>query len=161
MIISFIVAMGRNRIIGKDNALPWKLPADMKRFREITTGKPVIMGRKTFESLGKPLPNRTNIILTRDNDFVVDGGIVVHSPEEAIQKAAGAEEAMVIGGTSLFRQFFPLARRMYLTIIDDDFEGDALFPEFNQDEWIETQRIEHEPDDKNKYHYTFLTLERK
>ena len=161
MIISLIVAMGRNRVIGKDNALPWKLPADMKRFREITTGKPVIMGRKTFESIGHALPKRTNIVMTRDADFRTDGCIVVHSPEDALHAAMGAEEAVVIGGSSVFEQFLPKIGRMYLTIINEDFEGQSLFPEFDMDEWYEVERREFAPDEKNMYSYTFLTLERK
>ena len=161
MIISLIAAMGRNRVIGKDNALPWKLPADMKRFREITMGKPVIMGRKTFESIGRALPNRTNIIMTRDADFLVDGCVVVHSPEDALRAAGDAEEVMVIGGSSVFEQFLPMANRMYLTMIDEDFQGQSLFPEFDSSEWREVERHEFGPDEKNIYSYTFLTLEKK
>ena len=161
MIISLIVAMGRNRVIGKDNALPWKLPADMKRFREITTGKPIIMGRKTFESIGAVLPNRTNIVMTRDADFRADGCVVVHSPEEALRAAKGAEEVVVIGGSSIFEQFLPKIVRMYLTVIDEDFEGQSLFPEFDSREWREVERHGFLPDEKNIYSYTFLTLEKK
>ena len=161
MIISLIVAMGRNRVIGKDNALPWKLPADMKRFREITTGKPIIMGRKTFESIGAVLPNRTNIVMTRDADFRAEGCVVVHSPEEALRAAGDAEEVMVIGGSSIFEQFLPKIVRMYLTVIDEDFEGQSLFPEFDSREWREVERREFAPDEKNVYPYAFLTLEKK
>lgn len=160
MIISFVAAMSRNRVIGKNNALPWSMPADMKRFRDVTRGKPVIMGRKTFESIGHSLPDRTNIIITRDKDFVADGCTIVHSIEEAITSVGEAEEAMVIGGSSVFQQFLPYAKRMYLTIIDEDIEGDALFPEFDKNEWREQERIAYEPDEKNKYRYVFLTLER-
>ncbi|MDP3770652.1 MAG: type 3 dihydrofolate reductase [bacterium] len=161
MIISLIAAMGRNRVIGKDNALPWKLPADMKRFREITRGKPIIMGRKTFESIGRPLPDRMNIVITREHDYRVDGCVVVHSIEEAIKAAGDAQEIMVIGGTSIFEQFLLLAQKMYITLIDHDFEGDTFFPEFDTKEWNEVERSQHQPDDKNRYRYTFLTLERK
>lgn len=160
MIISLIAAMGRNRVIGKDNALPWKLPADMKRFREVTTGHAIIMGRATFESIGKALPNRLNIVMTRDMNYTAEGCRIVHSVEEALQAAEGNDEVMVIGGTSLFTQFLSLATRIYLTVIDHDFEGDALFPEFNVKEWRETEHHEYEPDEKNVYRYTFLTLER-
>ena len=160
MIISLIAAMGRNRVIGRDNALPWKLPADMKRFWEVTTGKPVIMGRKTFESIGRALPNRTNIIMTRDADFRAGGCLIVHSPEEALAAAKGAEEVIVIGGSSIFEQFLPKAGRMYLTIIAEDFEGQSLFPAFNSAEWWEIERRDFAPDEKNIYSYTFLTLER-
>lgn len=160
MIISFVAAMSRNRVIGKNNALPWSMPADMKRFRDVTRGKPVIMGRKTFESIGHPLPDRTNIIITHDTGFTADGCTIAHSLEEAITSVGEAEEAMVIGGSSVFQQFLPYAKRMYLTIIDEDIEGDALFPEFDKNEWREQERITYEPDEKNKYRYVFLTLER-
>lgn len=161
MIISFIVAMGRNRVIGKDNALPWSLPADMKRFREVTMHKPIIMGRKTFESIGRVLPDRTNIILTRDKNFSADGCMVVHSLQEALHAAEHAEEVFVIGGGLIFKQFLSQVRRMYLTIIDEDFEGDVLFPVFNSQEWKEVEHRAFIPDEKNKYSYTFVTLERK
>lgn len=157
MIISLIAAMGRNRVIGKDNSLPWKLPADMKRFRELTLGKPVVMGRKTFESIGKPLPNRKNIILTRDKNYRADGCIVVHSAKGALKAAEGAQEAMIIGGEQIFREFLPKASRMCLTFIGKDFEGDAYFPEYSKNEWKEVKREEHE----NDYEYAFVDLERK
>lgn len=161
MIISLIAAMGRNRVIGKDNALPWRLPADMKRFKNLTLGKPIIMGRKTFESIGRPLPGRTNIIITRDKDFHAQGCVILHSLDEAITSADGAEELMVIGGSSVFQQFLPYAKRIYLTIIDEDIEGDVFFPEFDKNEWHERERIEYQPDEKNIYRYAFVTLERK
>lgn len=160
MIISLVAAMGRNRVIGKDNALPWKLPADMKRFREITTGHPIVMGRATFESIGRALPNRLNIVMTRDKNYTAEGCRIVHSLQEALQAGAGNDEVMVIGGTSIFVQFLPLAERIYLTVIDHDFEGDAYFPEFDETQWRETERRAYEPDEKNLYRYTFLTLER-
>ena len=156
MIISLIAAMGKNRVIGKDNSLPWKLPADLKRFRQITLGKPVVMGRKTFESLGKPLPNRKNIVITRDKNYKAEGCIVVHSVENALKAAEGNEEVMVIGGEQIFREVLPIANRMYLTFIDKDFEGDAYFPEYNQKEWKETHREEH----KDEYNYAFVDFER-
>lgn len=156
MIISLIAAMGKNRVIGKDNSLPWKLPADMKRFRELTLGKSVMMGRKTFESIGKPLPNRTNIILTRDKNYKAEGCVVVHSAEEALKAAKGSGEIMIAGGEQIFKEFLEKADRMYLTFIDKDFDGDAYFPEYSKDEWKETKREEH----KNDYKYTFVDLER-
>lgn len=161
MIISLIAAMGRNRVIGKDNALPWRLPADMKRFKNLTLGKPIIMGRKTFESIGRPLPDRTNIIITRDKDFHAESCVIVYSLDEAIASVGGAEEIMVIGGSSVFQQFLPYAKRIYLTIIDEDIEGDVFFPEFDKNEWHEQERIEYQPDEKNMYRYAFVTLERK
>ena len=161
MIISLIAAMGRNRVIGADNALPWDLPADMKRFRQLTMGKPIIMGRKTFESIGKALPGRVNIVMTRDADLRAEGCVVVHSPEEALRAAGDVPEAVVIGGGSIFGQFLPMAQRMYLTMIDKDFQGEAVFPEFDADDWRESERRDCAPDEKNAYSYTFLTLEKK
>ncbi len=152
--------MGRNRVIGKTNALPWYLPADLKHFRDLTRGKPIIMGRKTFEAIGKPLPDRLNIIITHEADFKKEGCIVVHSPEEAIAAAENAEEVMVIGGGTIYKLFLPKADRLYLTEIDHEFDGDIFFPEFDRSEWCEISREPHEPDEKNPYRYTFLTLER-
>ena len=157
MIISLIAAIGKNNVIGKDNSLPWKLPEDMKRFKELTSGKPVIMGRKTFESIGKPLPNRKNIIITRDKNYRAKNCIVVHSVEGALKAAKGNEEVMIIGGEQIFKLFLPIANRMYLTFIDEDFEGDAYFPDYNKNEWKEVKREEHE----NDYKYVFVDLERK
>lgn len=155
MIISLIAAMGRNHVIGKDNSLPWKLPGDMKRFKELTVGKPVIMGRKTFESIGRPLPNRTNIILTRDRNYKAAGCVVAHSLNEALEAAKG-KEIMVAGGEQIFREFLPKADKMYLTFIDKDFEGDAYFPKYNENEWKEIRKEGH----SNDYSYTFVDLER-
>ena len=161
MIISIIAAMGKNRVIGKGNALPWKLPADMKHFQDITKGKPVIMGRKTFESIGKPLPNRINIIITRDENYKVDGCIVAHSIDEALKAAGSPEEVMIIGGAQVYKEFLPRANKMYLTLIEADFEGDAYFPKYNVEEWEEIAYEEHERDKDNQYNYRFLVLRRK
>ncbi|MEK6892203.1 MAG: dihydrofolate reductase [Nanoarchaeota archaeon] len=158
MIISLIAAIGKNNVIGADNKLLWKLSADLKRFKAITSGKPVVMGRKTFESIGKPLPNRTNIIITRDKNYKADGCAVVHSAEEALKVSRGSKEIMIIGGEQIFREFLPKARRMYLTIIDKKFDGDAYFPEYSKDEWKEVSREEHEDDGLK---YAFVDLERK
>ena len=161
MIISFVAAMGKNKVIGKNNSLPWSMPADMKRFKELTMGKLIIMGRKTFESIGAPLPRRINIIITRDHEYEAEGCIVAHSADEALNAAKSAEEAMVIGGSQIYKEFLPRANRMHLTIIDADFEGDAYFPEYRIEEWEETAYEEHERDAENKYNYAFITLERK
>lgn len=163
MIISIIVAMGKSRVIGIKNTLPWKLPADLNHFRQITKDKPVIMGQKTFESIGKALPGRINIILTFDKNFRAPGCIPAYSIEKALQiaKEKGAKEAMICGGASVYKQFLPLADRMYLTFIEGDFEGDAYFPEFDWQDWEEKERIKNEPDKENPYKYTFITLERK
>lgn len=161
MIISLIAAIGKNRIIGNKNALPWSLPADMKHFKELTAGKPVIMGRKTFESIGKPLPNRTNIIITHNQNYKAEGCTVVHSPDDALKAAENHEEVMVIGGARIYKEFLPKADKMCLTLIDADFEGDAYFPEYSIEEWEETAYEEHERDKDNPYNYTFLVLTRK
>ncbi|MBU4351409.1 dihydrofolate reductase, partial [Candidatus Parcubacteria bacterium] len=151
-----------NRVIGMNNALPWRLPIDMKRFQQLTMGKPVIMGQKTLESMGKALPGRINIILTLDKNFKATDCLIAHSIEEALQiaKEKMAKETMIIGGASVYKQFLPLADRLYLTIIEKNFEGDVFFPKINYNEWEETERIENEPDKNNLYAFTFLTLER-
>ena len=157
MLISLIAAMGKNKVIGKDNALPWKLPEDMKRFRELTKEKPIIMGRKTFESIGRPLPNRINIVLTTDKNYKVKGCIVAHSIGEALKAAKNSEEIMIIGGEQIFNEFLPIANRMYLTFIDENFEGDVYFPEYNENEWKESRREEHVG---KKFKYIFINFER-
>ena len=158
MIISLIAAMSRNRVIGKNNKLPWKLSADLKRFKGITSGKPVIMGRKTFESIGRPLPDRTNIIITRDKNYKAEGCAVAYSATEALKEASKSNEVMIIGGEQIFKEFLPIANRMYLTLIDEDFEGDAYFPEYDVNEWKEVSREEHSD---NSLKYSFVNLERK
>ena len=161
MIISLIAAMDKNRVIGKNNTLPWSMPADLKRFREITKGKPVIMGRKTFESIGRPLPDRLNIVMTRDKNYRAKGCVMVHSVEEAIAAAGDAAEIMVIGGAEIFGQFLPLADKMYLTIIDAEFEGDTFFPEYDPKEWKKITWQEFPADLKNPHPSVFLILESK
>ena len=161
MIISIIVAMGNNRVIGAKNTLPWKLPADMEHFRQLTTGKPIIMGQKTFESIGKALPGRTNIVLTLDKNFQASDCIIAHSIEEALETAKDFPEVMICGGVSIYRQFLPLADRMYLTLIEGDFGGDAFFPEFDWNDWKVVERVENKPDTNNPYKYSFITLQRK
>lgn len=160
MTISIIAAVSKNGVIGKTNALPWHLPADLRRFKELTAGRPIIMGRKTYESIGRPLPNRTNIVITSDKNFKAEGCVVVGSPDEALRAAEGAEEIMIIGGGEIYRQFLPKSSRMYLTEVDAEIEGDVFFPEFDRSEWREVFREAHKPDEKNKYPYTFLTLEK-
>lgn len=161
MIISLIAAMDKNRVIGKSgNELPWRLPADLKRFKSVTLGKPIIMGRKTFESIGRPLPERTNIIITRSEKYEAPGCVVVHSPEKALSAAGDAPEVMIIGGAEIFARFLPLAKRLYFTHVSGEFEGDIYFPSLDPKEWREIFREAHEPDEKNPYNYTFVTLER-
>lgn len=159
--ISLIAAMADNRVIGVANRLPWKLPADMKWFREHTLGKPIVMGRKTFESFGaKPLPQRSNIVVTADQNYSAEGAIVVHSIDAVLRAAGAAPEVMIIGGASFYAQMLPRADRIYLTIVHHAFAGDAWFPEFDNTAWCEVRRTEFKADAKNIYDCTFLVLER-
>lgn len=158
--ISIIVAMDRNRLIGSNNGLPWRLPADLKHFKAITLGKPVIMGRKTYESIGRPLPERQNIVVSRTAGFVAPGCTTVTSADAALEAAGSAAEIMVIGGAQLYAQLLPRVRRIYLTQIDSAFDGDAWFPELDEVLWHETAREDHAPDDRNPYAYSFVVLER-
>ena len=161
MLTSLIWAMADNRTIGIENRLPWKLPADMQWFREHTLGKPIIMGRLTFESFGaKPLPGRRNIIISRNADYQTEGIEVVGSLEEALQRVAQTEEAMIIGGMSIYQQALPQADRLYMTLVHTEVEGDAWFPDFDLSEWKEVKREDHEADDKNPHAYSFVILER-
>lgn len=156
-----IAAMTEQRVIGIKNSLPWKLPNDMKWFRQNTMGKPVVMGRKTFESFGaKALPGRTNIIITRDKSYQASDSIVVHSIDEALDAAGDVDEVMIIGGASFYEQMLPEVDRLYLTLVDAEIEGDAWFPEFNRDEWSEIKKIEHEKDEENSFAHKFIILDR-
>ncbi|HET6420940.1 MAG TPA: dihydrofolate reductase [Geobacteraceae bacterium] len=141
MIISLIAAMSENRVIGRDNAIPWRLPDDLKRFREITTGHPVIMGRKTFESIGKSLPDRKNIVITRNPEFHPEGCIIAGNLRKALAECADADEAFICGGGEIFRAAMPLADRIYLTVIHEKIEGDTYFPAI-PGEFSEISRIE-------------------
>ena len=160
MIVSLISAMGNGRVIGIENRLPWHLPADMKHFRMLTMGKPVLMGRKTFDSIGKPLPGRTNIVVSQDTDFQPEGVKVARSIAQALSTDKEAEEIMVIGGASFYAQLLPQAQRLYITQIHHDFSGDAFFPPWNPGEWREIEREDHDADDVNIYPYSFITLSR-
>ncbi|MFC2151761.1 dihydrofolate reductase [Bacteroidota bacterium] len=159
--LSIIVAVAENNVIGKDNDLIWHLPRDLKHFKETTTGHYVIQGRKTFESCGKPLPNRTNVIITRDKNYRVEGCIVVNSLEEAIKEAKDDPEAFIIGGGKIYEQAINIVDRIYITQIHHSFEGDTFFPEINTEEWIEVDRRDFEADEKNKYSFTILIMDRK
>ncbi len=161
MRVALIVAMAKNRVIGREQRLPWHLPADLRHFKKITMGHPIIMGRRTFESIGRPLPGRKNIVVTRQRDFQAKGCEVVHSLEEALRAAEPAEEAFIIGGAELYRQALPLAEKIYLTLLDAEIEGDTFFPELDTEEWREIQRETFEPDEKNPYRYAFVELVRR
>jgi len=161
MTISFVVAMTRNRVIGNAGGIPWKLPADMKHFRDVTGTKPMIMGSKTFKSIGHALPNRLNIVMTRDPAFEAPGCRIAASRDEALTIAGDVPEVMVIGGAGIYREFLPIVNRIYLTIVDTEIEGDAFFPEIDSAQWEEVSREVHQSDKKNPYAYTFITLEKK
>src|SRR3989344_1232938 len=154
--ISIIVAIDENGLIGRRNGLPWKLPADLKHFKTLTSGHTVIMGRKTYDSIGKPLPNRTNIVVSKSDDLQIDGCITVKSPEEALKASLENQEIFVIGGAEIYRQFLPLAQTIYMTEIHNKFDGDIFFPTIDYDEWKEKERQDFEADDKNPYKYSFI-----
>jgi len=166
MIISIIAALGRHNIIGANNALPWNLPADMEHFKELTKNKPIIMGSKTFESIGMALPKRDNIILTRDPEYNAPDCKLADSIEKALELASEGEmgkksgEIMICGGASVYEQYLPMADKMYLTFIEHDFDGDSYFPEFNKTEWKETKKESHKAEGLNSYDYSFITLEK-
>ncbi len=161
--ISMISALAKNRAIGKRNALPWYLPADLKHFKELTTGKTIVMGLNTFKSVGeRPLPNRKNVVLTDDKNYrAPDGVVLAHSIDEVLEMTKNDGEIMISGGAMVYKQFLPMAERLYLTFIDHDFDGDIFFPEFNMADWKEVSREDHQPDEKNLYPYSFVVLERK
>jgi dihydrofolate reductase len=156
-----IVAMSENRVIGKDNHLLWHLPADLKRFKDITMGSPILMGRKTHESIGRALPGRCNVVITHDVTFQASGCVVANSIETALQAVEYSNEVFVIGGAVLYEQMLPLVQRIYLTIVHHQFVGDAYFPEIQSDEWQETENVTHTADEKNSYDFSFVTLDRK
>ncbi len=160
MIISLIAAMDNNHLIGRENGLPWHLPADFAHFKQVTMGKPVVMGRKTYESIGRPLPGRLNIVISRSG-FMADGITVVDSIEAALQAVGNVEEVMIIGGANLYNQMIQQASKMYLTHVNADCEGDAWFPEINEDDWDVVSQQHHEADEKNNYDFTMVTYQRK
>jgi dihydrofolate reductase len=160
MEISLIAALAHNRVIGKGNQLPWHMPADLQYFKRVTMGKPIVMGRKSYASIGRPLPGRRNIVITQQVGYQAPGCDVVHSLAEAIHlvEQSSASEAMVIGGAQIFTQAMSQATRLYLTYIDADIEGDVFFPEFDIQQWHEVSREAHAADAKNPYDYTFTVL---
>jgi dihydrofolate reductase len=166
MKISLVWAMAQNRVIGRNNKLPWHLPEDLKYFKRITLGKPVIMGRKTFESIGKPLPGRTNIVVTRNENFSAEGVKTVNSLAaaktlcESIGEIDGVNEAMVIGGAEIYTQAMPIADRLYLTEVHANVDGDTFFPEFDRSLWKEIAREDFDASGPNPYAYSFITLDK-
>ncbi len=156
-----IAAMANNRIIGQDNKMPWHLPADLQHFKRVTMSKPVIMGRKTFESIGRPLPGRKNIIISRNAHYSAEGIEVVTSPEEALLLVKGCEEVMIIGGGNIYQQFLNQANTLYLTFIDLAVEGDTQFPDYEKvADWLLVEEQSNQPDEKNLHQYKFVTLDK-
>ena len=155
--IKIIVAISKNRVIGDSNKLIWHLPADLKRFKEVTGGHPIVMGRKTYESIGRPLPNRRNIIITRDENYEVDGCEVVNSIEEALLLTNS--DCFIIGGGEIYKQTLHIADQIYLTQVDEDFDGDTTFPELPPS-WYVSNKEDFESDEKNPYKYSFILYEK-
>lgn len=166
MRVSLIVAVDRRLLIGNETGLPWHLPADLRRFRKLTIGKPIIMGRKTHEHIGSPLKDRINIILTRNADYNAPGCVIVHSIEEAFPIArafileSGSDEIMVIGGAEVFQQAFPFIERIYLTVVEGEFSGNSYFPSMGQRFWQAIQEETIPADEKNKHRHRFMILDR-
>ncbi|WP_077618507.1 dihydrofolate reductase [Bacillus sinesaloumensis] len=159
--ISLLVAMDKNRLIGKDNDLPWRLPADLAYFKRVTMGHPIIMGRKTYDSIGRPLPGRENIIVTRDTSYKMEGCKVIHSIEEIVKMRKESEqELFVIGGAEIFKEILPYSDRLYITEIEEEFEGDTYFPAFDKSEWKIISKEQGIKDEKNPYDYKFLVYEK-
>jgi dihydrofolate reductase len=162
MKVSIVVAVAQNNVIGKDNQLLWHLPNDLKFFKQLTSGHHILMGRKTYQSIGKPLPNRTNMIITADQNFEAPSCLVFTDINKAIEEAmqANEHELFIIGGAQIYKLAMPLVNKIYLTKIDASFDGDTFFPEIKPSEWKQVTNQNFEPDEKNKYHYSFIELER-
>ena len=158
--ISLIVAASENNVIGAHGDLPWRLSADLKRFKALTMGKPIVMGRKTYESIGRPLPGRQNIVITTQQGYVAEGCDVVDSPEAAIEAAGDAAEIMIIGGSHIYDVFLPRADRIYLTRVHAEVEGDAFLPELHAEEWRADSTENHAADENNDYATEFAVLQR-
>jgi dihydrofolate reductase len=159
MILSLIAAVSKNNVLGNDNKLLWHLPADLKYFKNTTSGKTIIMGRKTYESIGRALPNRRNIVVTRQKDFTAEGCEIFNSLQQAVQECEHEKEVFIIGGGEIYRQALPEADRIYLTRVYEHFEGDTTFPEFSLSEWRLTSYTKHHADEKNAFDYSFSAYE--
>jgi dihydrofolate reductase len=160
MKLSFIVAMDKNRGIGQNNGLPWTMPADLKHFRVKTTGKPILMGRKTHDSIGRTLPKRPNIIITRDESYLSEGCEVYHSIHDALKNLQQYDEVMVIGGANLFAQMLEQADRLYLTIIDHEFAVDTYLPNIDLSQWKVVEQVDNKADAENPHDYCFITYDK-
>lgn len=159
MIVAIIVAIGENNAIGKNNQLLWHMPNDLKHFKDVTSGRTIIMGRKTFDSVGKPLPKRRNIVVTRQ-DITIPGCEIVKSIQDGLALCKGEDEVFIGGGAEIYKLAMHLTDRIYLTIIHKSFDADTFFPEIDKSEWKEVKREDFEPDEKNPLPYSFITLER-
>ena len=159
--LSIIVAMAKNRTIGINNTLPWRIPADLQYFKKLTMGHHMIMGRKTYESIGKPLPGRTTVVVSRDVNLKIDGCVVAHSLQEAVAKCASDPQVFVVGGADIYKQALPLADTLHITEIQQDVTGDAWFPEFNPSEWSEVSRESHQQEAPQPLGYHFVEYRRK
>ena len=159
--ITIIVAMGKNREIGADNQLLWHLPKDLKHFKELTSGHPIIMGRKTYESIGKPLPNRTNIVISRKNDWFEEGILIVGSIKEALKFAKKIDEnVFILGGGTIYEQTIDLADQLEVTLVDAELKADTFFPKIDEKKWLKTNETTHQKDEKNQFDFSFQTFER-
>ena len=152
--------MDKNGVIGRDNDLPWRLSADLKHFKAVTMGKPIVMGRKTHDSIGRPLPGRKNIVMTRSSGYVAEGCTVVNSLDEAIHEAGDVNEIMIMGGAGLYEHMLTHANKIYLTEVHTVVEGDVYFPEFDKTKWTEIERENHFANEKNDFDYSFVVLEK-
>lgn len=161
MIVSLIAAMAENRVIGRDNGLPWRLPRDMRRFKRLTTGHAVVMGRRTFETLPAPLPDRRNVVLTRDRSYRRTGVAVVHTLEAALAAAAGSDEVFVAGGADVYCLALPVAERIHLTVVHASLPGDTYFPEFSMEQWRLTEDLRFEADKRHAFAHSFRRYERR
>ena len=161
MIISLIVAMDKNRVIGRDGGLPWRLSSDLRHFKEITMGKPIVMGRKTHASIGRVLPGRENVVVSRNHDYLAKDCTVLQSLECVYARFSHLDEIMIMGGADLYRQTLDKAHRIYLTEVHAECSGDTYFPELDRDAWKEVDRQDFKADDRNEYDYSFMVLERK
>lgn len=159
--ISMIVATGKERVIGQDNQMPWHLPADLAYFKKVTGGQTIVMGRKTFESIGRALPNRRNIVLTTSPSFQAEGCEVVHSISDILTIGKNEKELFIIGGSKLYEEMMPYADRLYITHIHHSFEGDRYFPHYDEDEWTIVSCEKGHSDEKNPYNYEFVVYDRK
>jgi dihydrofolate reductase len=159
--VSLIVAVAKNGVIGANNGIPWRLPAEQQLFKRVTMGHHIVMGRKTYESIGRLLPGRTTVIVTRQRGYSVPGAVVVHSLREALAAAANDDEVFVIGGAELFKEALPIASRIHLSVVDAEPPGDTFMPPFDERDWTETKSEHHPPDDRHVYGYTYRLLERR